>query len=83
MIAAAPVMSTVPQMACTAPPPSPTTLRIELEKKVPSKRAMPYEITVQATETSGTIAMRNAPYHEPGDEAVHRPATALDDREIA
>ena len=56
MIAAAPVMSTVPQMACTAPPPSPRTPRIELEKKVPSKRAMPYEITVQATETSGTIA---------------------------
>ena len=56
MIAVAPVMSTVPQMACTAPPPSPRMPRIELEKKVPSKRAMPFEITVQATETSGTIA---------------------------
>ena len=43
-----------------APPPSPTMPRIELEKKGPSKRAMPYEITVQATETSGTIAIANA-----------------------
>ena len=46
MSAAVPVMSRVPTMACSAPPPSPVTLRIELVKNSMSKRARPLVSTV-------------------------------------
>ncbi len=73
MRAAMPVMSTVPMMACNAPPPSPTTLRIEDVKNSASRRARPLTTTVHATEKSGTIAMRNADATTP----VTRRSTAL------
>ena len=47
-------------MACTAPPPSPTTLRMELVKKVRSKRAMPLPITEMTSDTSGSRARTKA-----------------------
>ena len=54
------MISSVPQIAWTAPPPSPTMPRIELEKNVASNRAMPLLMTVQPTDTSGTMAMAKA-----------------------
>ena len=61
MMAAVPVMSSVPTIAWIAPPPSPTTLRIELVKNCTSKRAEPFTTTVTSSETSGVIAIRKAP----------------------
>ncbi|MDQ1136164.1 hypothetical protein QE410_000963 [Microbacterium sp. SORGH_AS 1204] len=60
MTAAASVIRTVPTMACSAPPPSPTTLRIEELKNSPLQLGAPRVTTVKATDTRGTIAMRNA-----------------------
>ena len=73
MIAAAPVMRIVPTIAWSAPPPSPTTLRIDELKNMASKRLMPLTTTVHATETSGTMAIRNAAVTTP----VTRRSTAL------
>jgi hypothetical protein len=50
----------VPVMACSAPPPSPTTLRIELLKNVGSKRSRPFEMTVKSSEVSGRSAITKA-----------------------
>ncbi|KZX20845.1 hypothetical protein ACH61_02049 [Rathayibacter tanaceti] len=40
------VISSVPTIACRAPPPASMTLRIEEEKNSGSKRASPFETTV-------------------------------------
>ena len=60
MSVAMPVISSVPMIACSAPPPSPTTLRIELVKNSGSKRAAPLTTTVKSSEISGSRAMMNA-----------------------
>ncbi len=60
MTAASRVMSTVPVMACRAPPPSPITLRMDWEKKGTSKRARPETTTVQASDMSGSSAITKA-----------------------
>ena len=46
MIVASAVMISVPSTAWYAPPPAPTTPRIEIEKKSLSKRASPRSTTV-------------------------------------
>ena len=53
-------MINVPMIAWYAPPPSPTTPRIEFVKNCASNRAMPLASTVTTTDTKGAIAMRNA-----------------------
>ena len=55
-----PVMMSVPTMACHAPPPSPTTPRIDEVKKSASMRAQPRCTTVHTTEISGSSTMPNA-----------------------
>ncbi len=60
MSAAIPVMMSVPMIAWYAPPPSPTTPRIEDVKNSTSKRARPWLTMVTTTETSGIIASANA-----------------------
>jgi antitoxin (DNA-binding transcriptional repressor) of toxin-antitoxin stability system len=52
-------------MAWTAPPPTPSTLRIELLKNDRSKRFRPFARVVAATHTSGTRASRKAPMMKP------------------
>ncbi len=42
---ATPVMTSVPTIACSAPPPAPITPRDDSEKKDPSKRAAPFFTT--------------------------------------
>ncbi len=57
MTVAMAVMMRVPTMAWYAPPPSPTTPRIEYVKNSASKRASPLLSTVTTTETRGISAM--------------------------
>ena len=59
MKVAKPVMTSVPMIACTAPPPSPTTFRSDSVKNAKSKRPEPFWMAVASSETSGTIAMAN------------------------
>ena len=60
MRVAAPVIKSVPMMAWRAPPPSPTTLRIDSVKKSRSKRGSPLTTTVKMREISGSRATMNA-----------------------
>ncbi len=55
-----PVTHSVPVIACTAPPPSPTTLRIELVKKATSNRFRPLPMVAMTRETSGSRARTKA-----------------------
>ena len=55
-----PVTNSVPVIACVAPPPSPTTLRIDHVKKVTSKRRSPWASTVHSSEISGNRARPKA-----------------------
>ena len=55
-----PVMSRVPTIAWYAPPPAPTTPRIDSLKKAPSNRAAPRLTTTYSRDTSGTIAIPKA-----------------------
>ena len=77
-----PVMSSVPTIACSAPPPSPTTLRIELVKNVRVEaRASPLATTVQSSEIERDQRDRRTPTTtSDGDEPVGRLAAALDER---
>ncbi len=60
MTVASPVMSSVPMIAWAAPPPSPSTFRMESVKKSRSMRPDPITTTVYTSETSGIIATVNA-----------------------
>ena len=57
---ATPVITSVPTIACWAPPPAPITPRADSVKKEPSKRAVPFLITSKSTEKSGATATKNA-----------------------
>jgi hypothetical protein len=57
---AIPVVQRVPVIACTAPPPAPTTLRIEYVKNWRSRRCTPWLMVEITSETSGTRARQNA-----------------------
>ncbi len=81
MIVAAPAITSVPMIACAAPPPAPITPRCVSVKNSGSKRATPFETTVQSSDASGITAIANAQLIStvmPRSVALRRPSTARD-----
>ncbi len=79
MSVAMPVMSSVPMIACSAPPPSPTTLRIDSEKNWRSKRARPFDEHREEQRDERQQRDDERGDDERGDEAVHREPVPLDE----
>ena len=81
-----PVMISVPTMACQAPPPSPTTPRIDDVKNVGVHPGPAVLDTVHTTEISGSSTSDERAGHGRGGErstAWRRPSTTRDTMPIA